>query len=209
MEFVLGQVTMETRPFSDKDIWNHRFDMPFQVRANGVVLTNWSTAHIEADDASGNWGINSMPAGFTNGWNLARGWRGLDPRFVWRLKVDFAPASQFRPESLFQFRVPVSLVSPILTNAAGIPLEISWVNQNMLSVQMLTKPEDLRLLFVDAKDSQGRNLAEYSGSWGQAGFWRALRLDGTNQAVEATVAIVPNVRVTFYAQPRLTMGGAR
>jgi hypothetical protein len=79
----------------------------------------------------------------------------------------------------------------------------------MLSVQMLTKPEDLRLLFVDAKDSQGRNLAEYSGSWGQAGFWRALRLDGTNQAVEATVAIVPNVRVTFYAQPRLTMGGAR
>jgi hypothetical protein len=208
MEFVLGHVTMESRPFSEKDIWNHRFDIPFQVRANGVALTNWSTAQVEADDASGNWGVNSMPQGFTNGWSLVRGWRGLDPRFVWRLQVDFAPAFQFRPESLFQFSVPVSLATPILTNAADIPLKISWVNQHMLSVQMLTNREDLRLLFVAAKDSQGRNLNDFSGSWGQAGFWHSVKFDGTNRSVEATVAVVPNVKVTFYVQPKLVVDAA-
>jgi hypothetical protein len=208
MEFTLGQVTMELRPFSDKDIWNHRFDIPFQVRTNGVTLTNWSTANIAAEDASGNWGINAMPRGFTNGWTLVSGWRGLDPRFVWRLQVDFAPASQFRPESLFEFRVPVSLATPILTNAAGIPLEISWVNQRMLSVQMLTNREDLRLLFVAAKDSTGRNLDDFSSSGGQPGFWHAVKFDGTNQDVAATVALVANVKVTFYAQPKLVLDKA-
>ena len=208
MEFVLGPVTMELRPFSDKDIWNHRFDIPFQVRANGVTLTNWSTAHIEADDSSGNWGINSMPRGFTNGWSLVSGWRGLDPRFVWRLQVDFAPAWQFGPESLFQFSVPVSLATPILTNAGDIPLKISWVNQHMLSVQMLTNREDLRLLFVAANDGAGRDMDDFSGSWGQAGFWHSLKFDGTNQAFEATVAIVPDVKVTFYVQPKLILDSA-
>jgi hypothetical protein len=208
MEFVLGQVTMEPRPFNDKDIWNHRFDVPFQVRANGVTLTNWSTAHIEADDASGNWGINSMPRGFTNGWSLVTGWRGLDPRFVWRLNVDFAPASQFRPECLFRFSVPVSLATPILTNAADTPLEITWVNQHALSVEMLTNRADLRLLFVAAKDSEGRNLDDFSGSWGQTRFRRSVKFDGTNQAVEATVAIVPDVKVTFYVQPKLVVDAA-
>jgi hypothetical protein len=209
MEFVLGQVTMEARPFSDKDIWNHRFDIPFQVRASGVAaLTNWSAAQIEADDASGNWGINSMPRGFTNGWNLVSGWRGLDPRYIWRLKVDFAPASEFRPETLFQFSVPVTLSAPILTNAADIPLKISWVNQHMLSVQMLTNREDLRLLFVAAKDNAGRDLDDFSGSWDQTGFWRSVKFDGTNQAVAATVAIVPNVKLTFFVQPKLVLNAA-
>ena len=210
MEFVLGQVTMEPRPFSDKDIWNHRFDIPFQVRANGLTLTNCSTAQIEADDSSGNWGINSMPRGFTNGWSLVSGWRGLDRRFVWRLRVDFAPVSQFRPESLFQFSVPVALAIPILTNAADIPLKISWVNQHMLSVEMLTNREDLRLLFVAAKDSAARNLDDVSGSWGQTRFWRSVKFDGTNQSVEATVAVVPNAKVTVYVQPmeRAWLGNA-
>ena len=208
MEFVVGQVTMEARAFNDKDIWNHRFDIPFQVRANGVALTNWSTAQIEADDASGNWGINSMPRGSTNGWSLVSGWRGLDPRFVWRLQVDFAPTSQFRPESLFRFSVPVSLTTPILTNAAGIPLEISWVNQHMLSVEIQTNREDLRLLFVTAKDSAGRDLDDWTGSWGQTRFWHSVKFDGTNQTVETTVAIVPNVKLTFFIQPKLVLDAA-
>ena len=136
------------------------------------------------------------------------GWRGLDPRFVWRLKVDFAPASQFRPESLFEFSVPISLTTPILTNAADIPLEISWVNQHMLSVQMLTNREDLRLLFVTAKDNEGRDLDDFAGSWGQARFWHSIKSDGTNQTVEATVAIVPNVKLTFFVQPKLVLDAA-
>jgi hypothetical protein len=104
--------------------------------------------------------------------------------------------------------VPVSLAATILTNAADIPLEISWVNQHMLAVQMLTNREDLRLLFVTAQDSQGRNLDDFSGSWRQAGFWRSIKFDGTNQSVEATVAIVPDVKITFHVQPKLVVDAA-
>jgi hypothetical protein len=127
---------------------------------------------------------------------------------VWRLKVDFAPASQFRPDSLSQFSVPVRLATPILTNAADIPLEITWINQHMLSVQMLTNRQDLRLLFVNAKDSTGRDLDDVTGSWRQDGFWHSVKFDGTNQSVEATVAIVPNVKVMFYVQPKFVVGAA-
>jgi len=36
-----------------------------------------------------------------------------------------------------------------------------------------------------------------------------VKFDGTNQAVEATVAIVPNVKVTFYVQPKLVVDAVR
>ena len=73
----------------------------------------------------------------------------------------------------------------------------------MLSVQMLTNRSDVRLLFVEAKDREGRDLNGFTGSWNQQGFWRALNLDGTIQSVDATIAVVPNVHVTYYIQPKL------
>ena len=207
MEFTLGEVTLETKPLNERDMWNHTVSVPLRVRTNGVTLTNWSAARIEGEDASGNWGLDAIAGAFTNDWNVHRGSQGLDPRYVWKLEIDFSPASQFARESLHEFPVPVALSRPILTNCAGIPLEISWVNQNMLSVQMLTNREDLRLVFVAAIDRQGRDLDDWVGSWHRTGFWKGLKLERTNQSVEATIAIVPNVHVTYFVQPKL-VGGA-
>jgi hypothetical protein len=202
LAFALGGLTMETTPFNKSDIWNQTVNLLLRVQTNTVTLTNWSAAHIEAEDASGNWEYVGAASTFTNNWILYQGWRGLDPRYVWKLEVDFCPASDFSPESLFHFEVPVSLPGPILTNVAGVPLEISWVNRDMLAVEMLTNRSDLRVLFVSANDREGRNLDGTSGSWNQGRFWRTLRLDRTTQSVEATIAIVPNVHVTYFVQPK-------
>lgn len=206
LDFALGELSLKNR--NDRDsFWNHTVNLLLRVQANGVTLTNWSAAHIEAEDASGNWDYLGTLTSVTNDWVLHEGWRGLDPRFLWKLEVDFSPASQFAAESLFRFQVPVSLPKPIQTNFADLPLEIDWVNQRMLSVKMLTNREDLRLLFVAANDDTGQNLDDWTGSWGQASFWRSLKLEGTNQLVNATIAIVPNVHVTYYVQPTWVEAG--
>ena len=188
LKFVLAGLTRETQRLDESDIGNNGVSLLLRVQTNAVTLTNWSAADLEAEDASGNW---------------EQGLRGLDSRFVWKLEVDFCPASDFSPESLFHFEVPVSLPQPILMNFAGVPLEISWVNGDMLAVETLTNRLDLRLLFVAANDREGRNLDGTSGSWNQYRFWRTLRLNGTTQSVEATIAIVPNVHVTYFVQPKL------
>ncbi len=203
LEFALGGLTLEAPPLDGRDIWNHIVSLRLRVRTNAVTLTNWSAARVEGEDASSNWGYFEDSGAVTNDWTLYWGWSGLDPRFVWKLDIDFWPISDFAPENLHRFQVPVPLSGPIPTNSAGIPLEISWVNQNMLSVQMLTNRPDLRVSFATAKDREGRNLDNPSGNWNQGGFWRGLKLEGTTEFVEATIAIVPNVHVTYYVQPKL------
>ena len=202
MEFTLRDVTFEEREVTPRDIWNHQVMLPFRVQTNGVTLTNWSAARVEAEDASGNWEFVGSIRGITNGWNVQRAWRGLDPRFVWKLDVDFAPQSDFAPGSLRTLQVPVRLAQPIKTNLAGMPFEIKWVNGSMLAVQMTEKRADLRLVFAGARNSSGKDLHDGTGSWSQHEFWKSLNLDDGESSVDATFAIVPNVHVTYFVQPR-------
>jgi hypothetical protein len=216
MEFILGDVTLETKPLGDTDPFDHVLTLPFRVQTNALTLTNWSAALIQAQDASGNWYWGTDYSGtrisVTNHWTLYQSWRPLDPRFVWRFEVDFSPTSQFTPENLHRFRVPVFLPTPLLTNFAGVPLCITWANWNpgWLFVSINTNRADVRLLCVSARDSEGQNLdSPASMSPGQGGFVRELKVRGTNQFVDVTVAIVPNVHVTYYVRPKLVSGSGR
>jgi RNA polymerase sigma factor (sigma-70 family) len=192
MDFVLNEVTMETRATAPRDIWNHVVNIPIEVRTNGMVLTNWAMVYSHADDVSGNWEFLHTATH-----------RGLDPKYIWKIEMDVEPTSDFAPDQLYEFRVPVNLRGSIATNAAGIPLTISWVNQDMLSIQMPTNRTDVAVRLVMARDERGQRIDDWSGSWNQFGFWKEVKQPPRNETVLATIAIVPNVHLTFYTQPRL------
>jgi len=203
LEFTLGEVTMEMKLSGPKDIWNQTVLLPIRVVSNGITLTNWTANYIHAEDASGNSGYYGTISTVTNGWVIHRNWRGLDPRFVWKLEMDLEPASDFPTESLHAVSVPTTPSAKLVTNLVGIPVTISWVNQSMLSVQIPTNRTDLALRFVSAENLQGANIDQLSGSWNQHGFWRSMDLSAANGDMRATIALVKNVHLQFYLQPRL------
>jgi hypothetical protein len=212
MEFALGEATVDASLANGTDPWPTPTLLPFQVRTNGLTLTNWAPAQIVAEDATGNWiRLFTRPV-FTNGWTVCRYGCFPDPRVVWKLEVDFAPQSDFPPESLLTLQVPLRLATPLTTNFLGVPVAISWVNYDMLAAEIPTNAANLRLLFVSARDADGRDLNRQTGSWGQHRFWRALdlsqfrkafALSQPDDAVAATIAIVPNVHASYLIQPKL------
>lgn len=125
------------------------------------------------------------------------------PSIVTTNRMDFAPQSDFAPENLFTLPVPKRLPAPLQPHLLGVPVTISWVNQMMLAVDIPTNATHLRVLFVRARDEEGRDLDRTTGSWGQHGFWRALNLSEPGDVIEATIAIVPNVHATYLTRPTL------
>ena len=198
LEISLGQITVVTQAFSARDIWNHVVTAPFQVRSNGLLLTNWSATYVRVEDASGNWD-----------YNLASH-RSLDPRCVWKLNGDFEPESDFQPENLLTVNLPKPL-SSVTVNLMNMPVTISREGGDWIGVTMPTNRTDLALKFVCATDEQGRRTSEASGSWSQHGFRRgdSMMRDGgvismgDFRLTTVTFAIVPNLHTTFYAQPQL------
>jgi hypothetical protein len=191
LEISLGQVTIVTQ-----SIWGSVVTAPFQVRKNGVLLTNWSASYTRFEDASGNWDY------FFG--------QSLDPRYVWKFDADFEPASDFAPENLLTVSLPKTGLS-ISTNLMNIPLTISR-NWDYLEATIPTNRSDLALRFVCITDEQGREAINPSGSWSQFSFRKGGAVmiqteQGLTMAhvhlARATIAIVPNVHATFYAQPSL------
>lgn len=220
LQFALGGLALGNQPFSERDaaskrvIGNHTARLLLRVQTNSVTLRNWSAAHIEAEDASGNWDsldslcYRTLSTG-SDDWTVYQGWQGLDPRFVWKLEIDFCPTSDFSPETLHDFQVPASLSRPIVTNLAGIQLEIglnNWLvpGSRLVTFQLFTNRADVRLFYVSANDDERRafEIRSISSSSKVRPDW-GFRVQGTNESVEATIAIVPNVHVTYYVQPEL------
>jgi RNA polymerase sigma factor (sigma-70 family) len=199
MNFVLGEVTVELRPYTPRDIWNHVVTVPTEVFDGGVLLTNWGAAYVHMEDASGNWNPILQPH------------RSLDPRFVWKLDMDFQPASDFADENLATIQLPTgrkTSITSMTTNVMGVPVTISW-DGNWVDASIPTNQPNLALKFVSASDNQGE-MQDASGSWGQyrfrKGSFSARRQNLLTTAVtptKVTVAVVPNVHTTFYVQPRL------
>ena len=197
MELVLQDVTVETLPYLPRDIWNHRVTAPFEVRSNGVVLTNWSAPYgnVLAEDASGNW-------------DTLASHRSLDPRFVWKLDADFVPVSDFPPECLATVRLPPP-GSTLTTNILNVPLTVSW-DGYWVDVDMPANHPDLELEYVTAADDAGRLAIDPSGSWNHTRFRKGsfmTRKDGILttgfKPTTITLAVVPCVHATFYARPQL------
>jgi hypothetical protein len=162
-----------------------------------VLLTNWSASYIRFEDARGNWDY------FFG--------QSLDPQYVWKFDADFEPESDIAPENLLTINLPKSSLS-ISTNLMNIPLTISW-SWDYLEANIPTNRADLALRFVSITDEQGREAINLGGSWSQFSFRKGGNfMIQTEQglamsdvpATRATIAIVPNVHATFYAQPTLT-----
>jgi hypothetical protein len=145
-------------------------------------------------------------------------WRILDTRYVWKLNVDFAPKSNFSPDSLHSFSVPMGLAGTITTNISGAEFQITFPNPNMLlSVALLNAGAEQRLVLVGANDEKGKPLqiAAIDGL-------KNLRTSRTNllcllyplglrapstlpnlSTANVTVAVVPNAHATYFVQPRV------
>ena len=189
LDFVLGQVTLKVVPHLTNDIWNHIVNAPFEVRSNGVALTNWHAIYVHAEDASGNWD------------NFASH-RSLDPRFVWKLEADFEPRTNFAPTELASADVPSKSGTPVVTNVNGVPVTL-YVQNGWLDGESPTNRPDVALIFVGAEDNISTRAYGRSGNWSQHHFWKELEIPPAAKSVRATVAVIPNVHVTFYSQPQL------
>ncbi len=195
LDLVLGDVTVETIPYMPRDIWNHVVSTPFEVRSDEVLLTNWSAAYVQAEDASGNWGPLVTH-------------RSLDPRYVWKLEADFEPVSDFAEEEVATIGLPRPS-STITTNVKNVPVTVSC-DGYWLDASIPTNQPNLGLRFIDAPNDEGENVYDASGSWGQYGFRKGSFMTRRGNVLtmdfkptKVTLAVVPNVHATFYTQPRL------
>jgi hypothetical protein len=196
LEFSLAQITVATQAFNPRDIWNHVVTARYQVKRDGMVLTNWGPIYGRVEDATGNWDYFASH-------------RSLDPRYVWKIDTDFEPQSDFQLENLLTVTLPKTGTS-IKTNLMNIPLSISC-DGNWVDGSIRTERTDLALKFVCVADDKGRKATAASGSWSKYRFRKGdfmMQTDGGMMMsdlhpVTATIAIVPTAHATFYAQPIL------
>jgi RNA polymerase sigma factor (sigma-70 family) len=196
LDLVLGDVTVETIPYMSHDIWNHVVSTPFEVRSNGVLLTNWSAAHVQAEDASGNWDPLATH-------------RSLDPRYVWKLEADFEPVSDFAEGEVATIGLPRPS-STITTNVMNVPVTVSW-DGYLLDASIPTNQPNLGLRFINAPNDEGENVYNAASASGTQYRFRKDSfmtrrgnvLTTDFKPTKVTVAVVPNVHATFYTQPRL------
>jgi hypothetical protein len=211
INFVLGELIV-AQDFTNTwdNFWQNTVTIPVQITQNGVLLTNWGLHDLRAEDSSGNSLHLGAQKSVKDSWVVWKTFRSIDPARVWRLRAGLAPDSAYAPTNLFTVHVPVPPGAPFTTNVGGYPLEVGFVNMNMLSVELLTNSPSLRLAFVGARDDSGKDIAEHSGSWSQFRFWKSLALrpspnspSSGAKSVTATIAISPNVPLEFTVKPRL------
>src|SRR6266567_2876448 len=97
----------------------------------------------------------------------------------------------------------------------NVPVTISW-DGYFLDASIPTNQPNLALRFVNATEDGGQSAWNPSGSWGQYQFRKGSfmtrkgdRLTSVFKPTKFTVAVVPNVHVTFYTQPRLVGEGVK
>jgi hypothetical protein len=203
VEVEVGELVVREGAIHSSDIWENTAELPVRFTSDGQVLTNWGIHYGPMRDATGNPDWFGAIKVFTNGWTVYRMHRVLDPKCPWRFDVNFALDSSYAETNLFVFDAPWPMSGKISTNFAGLPVTIGYVNTDMLAVGLPGKPPHLRLSFVRAMDDEGKNLAEWSGSWTQHDFWKMLSVRSQKQvSVRATVAIHPNYPASFTLQPR-------
>ena len=202
LDVEVGELVVRHEPIHPIDIWEYLALLPIRITNNTQAVTNWGIREGTVEDASGNFDHFTFSKIMTNDWMVYRMFRPLDPTKPWRFNVKFAIDSDFPKTNLFSFVVPFGLTTSIRTNLGGQPVEIGFVNSDMLSVQLTNKPAATRLTFVTATDDGGNNLDGRTGSWGQHSFWRRIERPPTPQ-IHVTVAIHPTYPATFTLLPRL------
>lgn len=203
MQFVLGNVTVQNHSPNPQDIYQQAVTIPTQVFDHGALLTNWSARFIGLEDASGNW--NSF-----FDWNSAYPlYRSLDPRYVWKLDMDFEPESDFPNGSTVTVALPAGQQVSVTNDVMGVPVTISW-DGTWIDASMPTNHPDLGLKFVSAFNAQGTEVQPSAGGFRfqfrERYFYTRLpngTLTSTDEPATVTLAVVPNLHTTFYVQPKL------
>ena len=211
LEVEVGELLVRPEPIHATDIWEDTAFHSVRIFSGGQLATNWGIADGKVSDAIGNQdGFSySFTKRITNDWTEYRMAQPLDPSKVWKFQVNFARDADLPATNLFSFTVNWPLTSPVQTNLGGMPVQIDFVNVTMLSVQLTNKPAQTRVTFIKAIDETGADLSEWSGSWGQHGFWKSLKLLRTGVPagprpvpVQVTVGIHENYAAEFFLQPR-------
>lgn len=202
LEVEVGELVVRPEPIHPTDIWEHTAELPVRFSRAGQVLTNWGfLSESRTTDATGNligWGAMKT---FTNGITSYRLFRPVDPHQPWRFDLHAGMDSEFPETNLFRFTIPHYMAGTNATSFAGVPVTISCVQKRWLAVELPTRPKDLRVSFVSAIADDGATADDFSGSWSQHSFWKAISERKTSN-IQATVAIQPNYKVSFTLQPR-------
>jgi hypothetical protein len=186
-----------------RDIWQHAVDIPFKFFIQGQAVTNWSAQQMAVRDASGNYHNFGAFKSYTNGWTLYRAWRSADPGVPWRFTGHFTEESEFTPSDLFTIRIPIPYAGSLVTNFAGLKTTADFVNGNMLNMRIPENTKGRRLVLVDAFNETGESVKEWTGSWGQNGFMKAIDTSKVKSNLTVTVAIVRDIEFEFIVQPVL------
>ena len=219
LDFTLGDATAELGPlpFPKSNgfqwIWNSFSRVPFTVQRNGVGLTNWTAARIDAIDAIGNWrGLGSLTPGSTT-WSL-------DPRYVWKLSINFEPGSDYPAASIATANLPLSPGASVVTNVAGVPITFSCSKYRdwragvfAIGAQIPTNRTDLAIREISVRYTDG-TIVENSGPGpGSDQFTIGHVANALTAApghgwikrnyVTFVVAVVPNIHATFFTRPHL------
>jgi hypothetical protein len=185
-----------------------------KISRAGLALTNWRVADTTWRDSYGNHQFINAVKTLTNDWQQYRVWRFLDRAHAWKVRFSVTKDTNFTPEELCTFEVKYPLPAPKIELCHGRRLQVSFVNTDMLSVDLLDTNENVRLTFIEVTDPQGNDLYSGSGSWRQHGFWRGLqhqrRVDGVlhidssikpGTVARVTVAIHTNYPAEYIFPP--------
>jgi len=218
MQINLGEVTALLGPYGPSvDIWNGTFEagivsIPWQLKRNGVLLTNWSLRDLIIRDSSGNADYIGNKGSVSNGWMVDRAWRSPDPREVWKMQANLTEDSGYEAANVFTVHIPVlpDQKSSFETNLGGFPFRLAGDGNGTaagigITVELLlTNRPDLRLNFLCVQDTSGKDaFGGWAGDWGQFHFWKSVKMPQDGAGVVATFAIGKNIPVEFVIKPRL------
>lgn len=214
IEVEIGDLVVRTNNNKFHDIYNPWAYLSARITKNGQLITNWGITDAHCDDAVGNSALffGSMKT-VTNGWLTFATHRPLDPFTPWHFKLAFGEDSGLPTNALYSFTTAFPITGTISTNFGPYRAQISTVNGSMLSLELLDKPNDMRLDLVTATNSKGWVYrSPGAGSWGQHQFWASMYFispDGTahlqdtgGSPITVTIAIHPIHWAEFTLQPR-------
>ncbi|HKX60794.1 MAG TPA: hypothetical protein VJS65_03105 [Verrucomicrobiae bacterium] len=209
-EFIAGPVTVEANHSNQwQSFWATTVTIPFQLREDGVLRTNWNLHHVFLADASGNFiRFLAHNATMEKGSKVFRTFRSLDPRTVWRIRAGVAAVSDFGPSNLFTLKILRSAAGSMTTNIAGHDFYARWTSDRTMTVELSHKPPDLRLALSRAWDEGGQDVGNQIVSAGQFEIWKRFPTpsepsSSSSEPVTLEVAVTRNLPVEFTIQPQL------
>lgn len=212
IEVEIGDLVVRDHPTNRiHDIYNPWAYLSTRISRSGHVVTNWGMFDAHYTDAVGNSETFGSGKTITNGWITFGTHRPLDPATPWHFKAAFGQASDYPATNLFTFTTSLPVNGQVLTNFGPYRAQVTSPNRDALSVELIEKPEDVRIDLVSATNEKGWTNHGLTGGGSQHRFvWNmnswllpsgGERMQSASQ-VNVTIAIDPIYWSEFTLQPR-------